>query len=723
MKHEVLINTSTGRRTIIIDDDFCKSLSVPVGPNGDTVALFVSSWVALLADSPLTPGKKPIKLYSDFLSEIRTRGVKATVSRYADLAHLLVSRQSNMGAGPSTGDWIDDFKSTPVFREYHEYYRTCDITLMNYLYTFLNFGKKLDYVDESFNSAAFRSWSDVEKRLADLSFAECDILSLKTILQQMLPTFSWDVAYPKFGPGSVSERGVRGRICKIKNLAYDTLIDRFLLHGHIGNYGYTSGSGLSIDRIIPDPSNWDPARGSSSRTSRLRFVPKNLKVARSICMEPNTLMFFQQAVLGRILELMRASSFSRFINLEDQQRNRDLALFGSYSSEIDTLDLSAASDSVHIDLVKKIFPPSWLIPMLVTRTHEVQAVNGTITVNKFAPMGSALCFPTQCLIFASVCILAACISTYESEFNNDNQDYIDAVPQSRPVRKRTSELQECSDASTLSDECSPLSKGLYNPRDGSRTSAWFRWLQGNIGRVVKSFSIKEKPYRPPEFSGFQPLAVYGDDICVDFRLTDVVKAILLRTGFVVNNDKSFTGSQSFRESCGGYYLCGVDISPLYYRVKGVRSRYLSAAHIASQVHLINECKGKRLYHIYRFLHATLMDVLKPESYSKTPIRYVDDPSQFGILANNPANTHLQRRLHVGYQRWEVVSWTISYTEKLEAGESLPSLERYEYMRWWSSHRGAAVPTDSSESAARFDTRHPGLRWSWSPTSCWEPPSR
>jgi hypothetical protein len=715
MKHEVFINTSTGRRTIIIDDDFCKSLSVPVGRNGDSVALFVSSWVALLADSPLTPGKKPLRLYYDFLSEIRARGIKATVVRYADLAHVLVSQHSNMGTGSSTGDWIDDFKNTPVFREYHEYYRTCDVTLMDFLYTFLNFGKKLDYVDESFNSAAFRSWSDVEKRLSNLSFAECDILSLKTILQQLLPTFSWDVAYPKFGPGSVSERGVRGRICKIRNLAYDTLIDRFLLNGHIGNYGYSADSGLSIDRIIPDPSNWHPARGSSSRSSRLQFVPKNLKVARSICMEPNTLMYFQQAVLSRILELMRASSFSRFINLENQQRNRDLALFGSFSSEIDTLDLSAASDSVHIDLVKKIFPPSWQIPMLVTRTHEVITHDGTKTVHKFAPMGSALCFPTQCLIFASVCILSACITTYESEFNNDNQDYIDAVPQSGTFPSGNGQVRECSDASKVPDECSPVSKGLYNPSDGSRTSVWFRWLQRNLRRVVNSFSIKEKPYRSPGFSGFQPLAVYGDDICVDFRLTDVVKAILLRTGFVVNNDKSFTGSQSFRESCGGYYLCGVDISPLFYRVKGVRSRYLSAAHIASQVHLINECKRKRLYTIYRFLHATLMDVLKPASYSKTPIRYVDNPEEFGILANNPVNSHLQRRLHVGYQRYEVVSWTITYTQKLDPRGTLPSVERYEYMRWWSSRRGEAVPTDSTEPAARYDTRCPGVRWRWTPS--------
>ncbi|DAD50091.1 TPA_asm: RNA-directed RNA polymerase [ssRNA phage Zoerhiza.1_23] len=662
MLHEVLLSTSNGRRCINIDDAYVDSLSVPVGENRDIVALFIASWISLLADSPLDPNKKPFRLYVDLLKEIAARGVKSTVVRYTDLAHRLVSQHSLYGSGTSIGDWIDEFRDTPVFKEYHRYYLTGDAKVLRYLYTFLNFGKKLDYVDESFNSTAFRGWIGIENKLNDWSYDARDLKSLKTILSHVLPTFSFSDIRPKFGPGAVQERGVKGRIGKLRSFQFDPLIDRFFFRGHTGMYGYGEDHGLSVSKVIPDPSRWSPANGVSSREARLRFVPKNLKVSRSICMEPNVLMFFQQAVGREFLRLIEQSPMSSFIDIRDQSRNRKLSAYGSYTGDIDTLDLSSASDSVSVALVRGIFPASWLIPMLVTRSHSA-IVDGdkSYRLAKFAPMGSALCFPTQCLIFAAVCIYAACLRTYETE---------------------------------------------------SVTASFDDWLPLNVLRCVGLFA------RNPGYTEryFQPLAVYGDDICVDGSLTQLVKSILVRLGFDVNEEKSFVGAQAFRESCGGYYLNGHDITPLYFRIKGVR-RKISASHVVSQVHMINESWDRGAFRLFRFLRYSITTwgctPGRDGSVRTNPIPYVSDPHQFGIRSNSPKNKHLRSRVHPDYQRDEVRCWTISYDYKEQPGDLLSVVDAYEYMRWWAG-RGGMSASEVDSSVSRYDTGGAGLRWRWIP---------
>jgi len=662
--HEVLIRTSSGRRSIKLDDDWCNSLSVPVGDNGKSVLLFVATWIALLADSPLKSSRKPLALYHRFLNGIRDVGVKSIVNDYSNLAHELVKNHSLMGADSSIGAWIDGFRDTPVFFESIHYYRTGDIEVLKYLYAFLNFGKKLEFADEAFNEAAFRSWLDVEKRLDDLVLDDVDVSSLKTILSVVLPTFTIDDFRPKFGPGSVMEKGVRGRIDKLRSLQFDPYVDRFIFRGHIGMYGCGGDHGLDVSKVIPDPSHWSPACGVSARDSRLMFVPKNLKVARSICMEPNTLMFFQQGIMREFLRCIKGSLLSRFVDINDQARNRFLAQAGSASSEIDTIDLSSASDSVSLDLVRKIFPASWLIPMLATRSSRVMLPDGSVrVVRKFAPMGSALCFPTQCIIFASVCIYAACLHAYDSS---------------------------CTTVS-FSDWLAP----------------------SKVTEIVGLFSNDPGYY----LGAYQPLAVYGDDICVDRRLTPIIESILSRLGFVVNVGKSFVGSDAFRESCGGYYLGGHDITPTYFRIRGV-ARKLCARHVVSHVHLINECFERSWHNAYRFLRHSITTWecsrrYKNKASARNAIPYVTDSSRFGILAVAAPNTHLESRYNTAYQRDEVRSWTISHEVTVDPGELLSLVDKYEHVRWWASRYGDNS-TGFTKSVSRSDTGGAGLRWRWIP---------
>lgn len=74
--------------------------------------------------------------------------------------------------------------------------------------------------------------------------------------------------------------------------------------------------------------------------------------------------------------------------------------------------------------------------------------------------------------------------------------------------------------------------------------------------------------------GSKRCSVYGDDIIIEAELTcDLIK-LLGFLGFVVNEDKSFT-SGPFRESCGGNYYAGCDITPFYVRELDGRKAVMS----------------------------------------------------------------------------------------------------------------------------------------------------
>jgi len=65
---------------------------------------------------------------------------------------------------------------------------------------------------------------------------------------------------------------------------------------------------------------------------------------------------------------------------------------------------------------------------------------------------------------------------------------------------------------------------------------------------------------------FSSVYVYGDDIIVPDTAGERVVEVLQKLGLVVNKAKSFLGSTiPFRESCGGHYLCGTDVTPIYLR--------------------------------------------------------------------------------------------------------------------------------------------------------------
>lgn len=138
------------------------------------------------------------------------------------------------------------------------------------------------------------------------------------------------------------------------------------------------------------------------RGSRFLTVPKSAKTDRCIAAEPTGNSFLQQGVHSYIRRRLK-----RFgVDLDDQSINQELAR-GAYSSELSTLDLSAASDTIARELVYHLLPFDWAAFLDSLRSPETLVEGEWIRTEKFASMGNAFCFELETLIFWAICCSVA----------------------------------------------------------------------------------------------------------------------------------------------------------------------------------------------------------------------------------------------------------------------------------------------------------------------------
>ncbi len=135
--------------------------------------------------------------------------------------------------------------------------------------------------------------------------------------------------------------------------------------------------------------------------SRTSFVPKTAEISRTICTEPLVNMMFQKGIGTVITQRLKRSCG---IDLRSQpDKNRILARLGSETGKFGTIDLSSASDSVSLGLVKEFFPPhvdSWLRKV---RSPVTALPSGEqVELHMVSSMGNGFTFPLQTLFFCSL---------------------------------------------------------------------------------------------------------------------------------------------------------------------------------------------------------------------------------------------------------------------------------------------------------------------------------
>jgi hypothetical protein len=151
------------------------------------------------------------------------------------------------------------------------------------------------------------------------------------------------------------------------------------------------------------------------RPVKVILVPKTLKTPRIIAIEPTCMQYAQQAVMECLVDSLESSSLfgrnnisSWLVGFSDQNPNREMAKEGSQYGNLATLDLSEASDRVsnqHVRALLRRHPHlSDAVDACRSRKADVPG-HGVLRLAKFASMGSALCFPFEAMVFATVIFL------------------------------------------------------------------------------------------------------------------------------------------------------------------------------------------------------------------------------------------------------------------------------------------------------------------------------
>lgn len=268
--------------------------------------------------------------------------------------------------------------------------------LLSSIAQFVRYPRKLEFQDIGLEQKALEEYLLTEQELDAVPQDDEERLSktlegVSQVIKDWFEDFHIENLLPKHGVGSVAE-GPLSLCEKFQTMRVDGMVKTILNHSS-GAYVYRE--------YFPIP----PEDGLE-RISRTIFVPKTATKLRTISMEPATLQYLQQGVMSELYRYIEHHPFLGVrIKLDDQGQNQVLALEGSMTHSYGTIDLSKASDSVSWNLVRRVFRsvPRLYKWLLATRSSSTLLPNGeTIPLKKFAPMGSALCFPIECIIFAAI---------------------------------------------------------------------------------------------------------------------------------------------------------------------------------------------------------------------------------------------------------------------------------------------------------------------------------
>lgn len=221
------------------------------------------------------------------------------------------------------------------------------------------------------------------------------------IIRDVLEGFNPKDIVPRHGPGAVST-GERLE----EKWQFSRLYNQ--IHQYYPYYDYfIVGSAVELsDRL-----DWYKSlQRLETGTAKVVLVPKDSRGPRLISCEPLEYQYVQQGLGRKLMEHLEGHWLTRgHINFTHQEINQKLALESSISGDYATLDLKDASDRVSLKLVRRLFEHSSevLRALEATRSSATRLPDGSIiTLQKFAPMGSALCFPVEAFCFWAVMVAA-----------------------------------------------------------------------------------------------------------------------------------------------------------------------------------------------------------------------------------------------------------------------------------------------------------------------------
>ena len=241
--------------------------------------------------------------------------------------------------------------------------------------------------------------TSTRRKKAFSSSTPVDVLrEAKILLSRLFSSFDPKDIYPRHGPGAVATKQ------KLWNKYLWTNVSANITKQYpLDEYFYSS-----LGHVCDDLESFSRIQ-DKDLSARVILVPKDSRGPRLISCEPVDYQWVQQGLGRAIVELVERHPLTRWnVFFTDQGPNRMGALLGSLTGRHVTLDLAEASDRVHLDLVRLLFPTHVFACLEACRSSSTELPDGeVIKLNKFAPMGSCLCFPIMALTIWAILTASA----------------------------------------------------------------------------------------------------------------------------------------------------------------------------------------------------------------------------------------------------------------------------------------------------------------------------
>ena len=246
----------------------------------------------------------------------------------------------------------------------------------------------------------------------DKSLTACDLLQVEDMGAIDLASNFISDLFKDFDHGDISPRPGPGASADNKQswLRYEPHVLYTKIHERYPYYRYYY---CNSKHLLDSLRKYKSLPRQTDGISKLSLVPKDSRGPRIICAEPTEFMWLQQG-LGRAMMdwIERHPLTSGHVNFYDQTVNGKLALSSSKSREFSTLDMKEASDRISTNLVELLFDgvPQLRDALLALSTGNIELPDGRIMKKKkYAPMGSALCFPVMSIVHYALGVASICL--------------------------------------------------------------------------------------------------------------------------------------------------------------------------------------------------------------------------------------------------------------------------------------------------------------------------
>lgn len=164
----------------------------------------------------------------------------------------------------------------------------------------------------------------------------------------------------------------------------------------------------ALYRESPNSSEPETVRGN-----RFTVVNKDATKGRGIAIEPSINVYYQLGVGAEMRRLLKRVGWDLDLG---QETHREMAQHASLFGDYCTIDLSSASDTVCIELVRACLPAAWFELLSSLRSPMTLFKGRWHHLSKFSSMGNGFTFELETLLFGAIAqVVSDCYHTRGSK--------------------------------------------------------------------------------------------------------------------------------------------------------------------------------------------------------------------------------------------------------------------------------------------------------------------